>query len=134
MATISPVWRVWELPNNTAVYGTGAASNAAVNMPWLMVTVTWGPVASASSDVAVAAPVGWLVDKSIQFEGTVTSAAVTGSNDGANFETLNDPQGNALAGIAAAKIEQLLENTVFVKPTVTTGSVTFTLFGRVPVL
>lgn len=134
MATINPVWRVLELPNNTGVYGAGAAPTAAVNYAPQLVSITWTNAASATADVCTAAPCGWLVDKSVQFEGTVTSAAILGSNDGTNFEILNDPQGNALTAVNAAKIEQLLENTWLIKPTITTGTVTFTIFGRVPVV
>lgn len=131
MATINPVWRVWEHPSSAAAYGTGAAPTQAFNSAWLNATITWVNV--ASTDTATPAPCGWLSDKSIQFSGTVTSAAVNGSNDPAiAYVPLNDPQGNPLTGVAAAKIEQLLENTLMVQPVTTTGTVTYTLFGRIP--
>ena len=39
---------------------------------------------------------------------------VEGSNDGSNYSILNDAQGNALSFTAAA-IEQILENTEFIR-------------------
>lgn len=62
-------------------------------------------------------------DRSVQVAGTFGGATVTieGSNDGANWATLNDAQGNALT-ITTAKIEQLLEVTRHTRVTVTGGT------------
>jgi hypothetical protein len=51
---------------------------------------------------------------------------IEGSNDGTNYHTLNDPQGNAL-DIAALKIEQILEVTRYIRPRVTAGDGTTSL-------
>jgi len=58
-------------------------------------------------------------DKSVQVVGVFNTATLTlqGSNDGINWETLSDPQGNAIA-FTSAGLEQILENTRFVRPLV----------------
>jgi hypothetical protein len=134
MATVSPVWVVAPLPKylQETVLGSGTGIN--VESPWLCVTVTWSNV--DGGDTAIAAPTGYLVDKSVQISGTtVTSVAIQGSNDNLEYYDLSDPQGNALTGIGAEKIEQILENTLYIKPVVTTGTdVDITVFGRIPVV
>ena len=131
MATINPTWRVWELPNNADVYGDGAAHKG-IQPAWNLVTITWAN--ADGGDTLTAAPAGFLTDLSVQVSGgTVTSVAITGSNDDVEYYVLNDPQGNALTGISAEKIEQILERTVLVQPTVTTGTdVDIILCGRIP--
>lgn len=83
--------------------------------------VVWTPVTEADSCAAVSLPE--YGDKSIQVVGTFGSAsvAVQGSNDGTNFEALNDPSSTAI-GITAAGIKAVLENTVYVKPVASGGS------------
>ncbi|HRD87260.1 MAG TPA: hypothetical protein PK752_03225 [Accumulibacter sp.] len=67
-------------------------------------------------------------DKSVQVSGTFGGASVVfeGSNDGTNWATLTDPQGNALT-IPAAKIEMISEATWYVRPRVSGGDVTTSL-------
>ena len=62
-------------------------------------------------------------DRSVQVAGTFGGGAVAieGSNDGTNWATLNDAQGNALS-ITTAKIEQLLEVTRYMRAAVTGGT------------
>lgn len=52
----------------------------------------------------------------VQVTGTIGGATLTveGSNDGTNFSTLNDAQGNALS-LTAVGIEQILENTEYIR-------------------
>lgn len=69
--------------------------------------------------------IDWAVfaDRSVQVVGTFGaggSVRIEGSNDGTNFVALTDPQGNAL-DITAAKIEQLQELALKVRPRVTAG-------------
>jgi hypothetical protein len=62
-------------------------------------------------------------DRSIQFVGTFGAGGtivLEGSNDGVNYVTLTDPQGNAISKTAAG-IEAVLELTRFVRPRVTAG-------------
>lgn len=62
-------------------------------------------------------------DKSVQVTGTFGSGGTVileGSNDGTNWETLNDPQGTAIS-LTVAGMYQVLENTKMVRPSVTAG-------------
>lgn len=73
-------------------------------------------------------------DRSVQVAGTFGGGTVTieGSNDGSNWATLADAQGNALT-ITTAKIEQILEATRYMRAAVTGGtgvSLTITVFMR----
>lgn len=75
-------------------------------------------------------------DRSVQVTGTFGvggNCRIEGSNDGANWATLTDPQGNAL-DITAAKIEAISENPLYVRPNITAGDGTtnlaVTIVGR----
>ena len=58
---------------------------------------------------------------------------IEGSNDGANWSVLTDPQGNDLS-FTASKIETVSEITRYIRPNVTAGdgttALTVSLFGR----
>lgn len=94
-------------------------------------TATWANVTSADTCTSVALPVAG--DRSVQFSGTFDSATVAlhGSNDGSNYLVLTDPQANGIS-TTVAKIEQIEEITLHVKPVFTGGggsqSITVTLF------
>lgn len=62
-------------------------------------------------------------DRSVQVVGTFNAGTVVveGSNDGVNWSTLTDPQGNN-ASFTAAKIEQLQELTRYMRPRVSAGT------------
>lgn len=74
-------------------------------------------------------------DRSVQVHGTFGaggSITIEGSNDGANWAQLADPQGNPLV-IATAKIEAILECVRFVRPVAAgdgTTNLTVLVFGR----
>lgn len=74
-------------------------------------------------------------DRSVQVAGTFGaggSVTVEGSNDGTNWATLADPQGNPLV-ITTAKIEAILECVRFVRPVAAgdgTTNLTVLVFGR----
>lgn len=62
-------------------------------------------------------------DKSVQVSGVFGAGGnlrLLGSNDGTNWATLTDPQGNAL-DITAAAIKFVSEATRYIKPQVTNG-------------
>lgn len=61
-------------------------------------------------------------DRSVQIDGTFNNATVLieGSNDGTNYQTLTDPQGNAISKTAAA-LEQIMEQVLFLRPRTTGG-------------
>jgi hypothetical protein len=65
---------------------------------------------------------GW-ADRSIQVTGTFGGATVNieGSNNGTNWSLLTDPQGNNIA-LTSAKIEQVMEITRYIRPSVSGGS------------
>lgn len=62
-------------------------------------------------------------DRSCQVEGTFGtggSVVIEGSNDGINYQTLTDTQGNNLS-FSIAKIEQIMEIVRFIRPRVVSG-------------
>lgn len=62
-------------------------------------------------------------DRSVQVVGTFGAGGaivVEGSNDGTNFSTLTDPQGNSIS-ISTAKIEAVSEIVVALQPRVSGG-------------
>lgn len=88
---------------------------------------TWANMANGDDG----APIDWtaFMDRSVQVIGTFGAGGnlkMEGSNDGTNYATLADAQGNAL-DITSAKIEQLLEITAKLRPRVTAGDGTTNL-------
>lgn len=83
--------------------------------------VQWLTIGDADTCTAIEMP-GHTV-RSAQIAGTFGSATVViqGSNDGTNYVTLTDPQGNAISKSAAA-LEQIEENTRYLKPNSTGGT------------
>lgn len=76
-------------------------------------------------------------DKSVVVRGTFSGATVTlvganveGTPPAAAWQTLNDPQGNALT-FTSARIEQLLENPYQIRPQVTGGDGTTALLVEI---
>lgn len=83
--------------------------------------VSWTPLANGDSGAPVQMPGAAL--RSIQITGTFGSGGTIvfeGSNDGTNYVTLTDLQGNAVSKTAAA-IEGIQEVTLYVRPRVTAG-------------
>ena len=69
------------------------------------------------------------MDRSVQVFGDFGaggSVTIEGSLDGEHWATLSDPQGNPLV-ITSAKIEQITELTMHIRPRVTTGDGTTSL-------
>lgn len=94
--------------------------------------VSWTPLTSANAAGTPIELSGSTI-RSIQFSGTFDSATIIleGSNDGTNYQTLTDPQGNAISKTSAA-LEQIEEATRYVRPSSSGGSgsqsITATLF------
>lgn len=86
---------------------------------------SWPAMGNADTGTSVA--MAGASDRSVQIEGTFASATVVlqGSNDGTNWQTLTDPQGNAISKTAAA-LEQVSELTRYIRP-VTSGGAGATL-------
>ena len=90
----------------------------------------WAAITPGDTCDAVQNP----MHRCVQFSGTFGGATIViqGSNDGTNYVTLTDPQGNAISKTAAA-IEQLEEITRYVKPVISGGSgssITVTMLSR----
>lgn len=79
-------------------------------------TITTGTGSTATGDVVEVAMGN---DRSVQIDGTFDSATVVfqGSNDGTNWFSLTDPQGNAISKTSAA-IEAISELTRYVRPSI----------------
>jgi hypothetical protein len=89
--------------------------------------VTWSGL--LNGDDGAAAQWCDYADRCIQVTGTFGtggSLTIQGSNDGANWGALADPQGNALT-FTASKLEQALELPRYVRPIVTAGDGTTNL-------
>lgn len=84
--------------------------------------VTWEGLNHTNTTGAPIMMPSWR-DRSVQIVGTFDSGTVVfqGSNDGTNYVTLTDPQGNAISA-TSAKLEQIEEATVWVKPSISGGS------------
>ena len=94
--------------------------------------VTWTPFSATDTGQAYELPAS--ADRSIQFSGTFGSSTMVleGSLDGTNYETLTDPQGNAISKTATG-IEQIMEVTRYIRPRCTVASgatITATLLVR----
>ena len=83
---------------------------------------TWTPLVAANT-TGTPIEVPGLSDRTVQIIGTFDSATVViqGSNDGTNWATLTDPQGNAISKTAAA-IEMISEVTRYIRPSISGGS------------
>lgn len=87
-----------------------------------VLVTTWNFTGSETGDPEVAPqfPV-----KSVQVTGTFNGATITieGSNDGVTYAPLSDVTGTALT-FTANGVEKISENTRYVRPRVSTGTVT----------
>jgi hypothetical protein len=106
---------------------TRTATQVEVRAALPAILITWSDIQNGDDGSAFEA-VG-LVDKTFQITGTFgTSGSVTmqGSNDGSNWFSLTDPQGNAVTKTAAGG-ELLVENPRYIRPLCTAGDGTTAL-------
>jgi len=85
--------------------------------------ILWETLTSDTSDTGDPLEMAGSTVRSIQVTGTFGSGGtlvIRGSNDGTNYVTLNDAEGNALS-LTAAGIESVQEITRFIRPEVTAG-------------
>ena len=77
---------------------------------------------NSTDTTGAAIPAAEWADRTVQVTGTFDTSTVVweGSNDGTNYVTLTDPQGNACS-FTAAGLEQVIELTQFARPRVTAG-------------
>lgn len=80
---------------------------------------TWSSL--AGSENGDSASISRWQDKTVQVTGTFTNMTIQGSNDGANWATLRDPQGTALVITVPNDVRAILENPLFIRP-VSTGA------------
>ena len=101
--------------------------------------VKWASLADGDSGTPYRAP--HYADKSVQVSGTPGAGGncrIQGSNvaNGVSvvYGTLNDPQGNVLdftaADVTANKLEEVLENSYLIRPTITAGDTTTAISVR----
>lgn len=100
--------------------------------------ITWAAMGDADTATPVQVPLPY-VDKSCQVEGTFGGATMklNGSNNATtnangNYETLNDPAGNAIS-MTGAGLKQVTEATAWIKPATSGGtgsSLTVTVLAR----
>ena len=87
--------------------------------------IKWTGLTKATDDTGEPFISPHFADKSIQLIGTLGVAGactIEGSNmvTTPTYATLSDPQGNALV-MTSLKIEQVLENTYLIRPSITAG-------------
>lgn len=83
----------------------------------------------ANGDTGTPLPLAQYADRSVQVVGTFGAGgtvAIKGSNDGVNFITLTDPQGNPLS-FTSSGLEAITEMVAFVRPEVLAGDGTTNL-------
>lgn len=82
---------------------------------------TWAAMGNADTGTEI--QMAQASDRSVQVSGTFGGATVVlqGSNDGTNWVTLTDPQGNAISKTSAA-IEQIEEATLSIRPVTSGGT------------
>jgi hypothetical protein len=87
----------------------------------MAVLYTWSGLLNTDDGQPVESPP--YADRTVQVTGTFGvggNARIEGSNNGTNWNTLNDPQGTPL-NFTAGNIEVLLENPRFIRPIITAG-------------
>lgn len=88
---------------------------------------TWSGLLNGDTGQPVEVP--GHADKTVQIEGTFGAGGtcvIQGSNDGTNYQSLTDPQGNAISKTAAS-IEMVAEHTRYIRPNITAGDGTTSL-------
>ena len=101
-------------------------------------TTTWTPLTFTGLDTGAPEPGFGGSDRSVQVTGTLGAAGsvtIEGSNDGVNYGTLTDHQGNALV-LTALGIKSVDATCRLIRPRITAGdgttSLTVTLMARRP--
>ena len=97
----------------------------------------WAGLLQSSLDTGAPFEGGDYADRSVQLTGTLGAGGalvLEGSNDGATYTTLTDPQGTPITLDVVGELEQIEEITRFVRPRVTAGDGTTNLivwfYGR----
>jgi len=82
--------------------------------------ITWTGLTNGDTGQALQMP-AW-ADRSVQIvsPGSTGTIVIEGSNDGTNYKTLTDPQGNSLS-FTSAGLEEIMEATIYVRPRISAG-------------
>lgn len=110
---------------------TRAATVDLLNFGSMVKLVLWDGL--LNGDVGAAVEIPDFSDKTVTFEGTFGTGGTIvfqGSNDGSNWYSLTDGQGNAISKTAAG-IEAVAENPRYIRPSVTAGDGTTDLECRI---
>lgn len=98
---------------------------------------TWTALLQSTSDTGQPFECPGASDRSVQLGGTLGTggiALIQGSNDGTNWASLKDPQGNVITLDVIGEIAQVAEITRWIRPSVSAGdgatSLTVTLVAR----
>ena len=86
----------------------------------------WKWTGLTENDTASPVICGPYPDKSVQLEGAfggnlLIEGSINPDQAAAAYRTLNDPQGNPLSGISAAKMETVLEHCYLIRPSAGAG-------------
>lgn len=88
------------------------------------VQVVWSGLLQTSSDVGGAVNYTEFTDRSVQLTGTLGTGGqvpIEGSNDGSEWQTLTDADGNDIVLDEIGQIKQVAEVTKYIRPGTTTG-------------
>jgi hypothetical protein len=87
-----------------------------------VITFTWALTAANAVGAPIHPQYADYMDRNVQVVGVFGGATVVwqGSNDGQNYETLNDGQGSAISK-AAAGLEQVTEGALYQRPSSSGG-------------
>jgi hypothetical protein len=112
---------------------TVKAATTDVSIDGSVQKVIWTPLTNTNQDGGPAQGIEF-ADRCVQVTGTFGGATITiqGSNDGTNWDTLNNAQGTA-ATFTAQGTKQLVEVPQFVRPLLSGGSgssLTVTMIAR----
>lgn len=98
------------------------SGNVSGNDDGSVIKITW-EMLTTTNDSGTPVSVPKFIDKTVTFTGTFGvggTVALQGSNDGTNWYSLTDPQGNAISKTAAG-IEAVSENPWKIRPFVSAG-------------
>ena len=96
--------------------------NLVENADGYTATASWLNVTEADSGSAI--NMSNDPDRTVQVVGDFTTGGeitMQGSNDGTEWASLHDPQGNAIV-LSDASVKLIAENTVYIRPTATAGT------------
>lgn len=94
--------------------------NARATALGTIITITWSPLAGASSDVGEPYALGGVPDVAVQLLGTLGTFVLEGCNEmtPVNYHGLTNEAHTAIDATGGARIEQILQSPVWIRPRV----------------